>query len=62
MVIVHGTKDDLVPVANVQYMQGHLSGARCVKTVLLEGRNHFLPWNSADVVREAVAQASEPAC
>jgi pimeloyl-ACP methyl ester carboxylesterase len=62
VVIVHGTKDDLVPVANVPFMQARLTGARCVETVLLEGRNHFLPWNSADVVRASVRQALEGAC
>jgi pimeloyl-ACP methyl ester carboxylesterase len=62
VLIVHGTKDDLVPVANVAFMQTHLTGSRCVRTLLLEGRNHFLPWNSAEVVREAVRQALDPAC
>lgn len=62
VVIVHGTADDLVPVANVPFMQAHLSGARCVKTVLLEGANHFLPWNAEARVREAIAMALEPAC
>ena len=62
VVIVHGTLDDLVPVANVPFMQARLTGARCVKTVLLEGRNHFLPWNSEDVVRSAISTALEPAC
>ncbi len=57
IIIVHGTNDDLVPVANVAYMQTQLTGAACVKTVLLEGRNHFLPWNSVDVVRNAILQA-----
>jgi pimeloyl-ACP methyl ester carboxylesterase len=62
VVIVHGTKDDLVPVANVAFMQAHLTGSRCVKTVLLDGQNHFLPWNSAAVVRDAVRVALEPGC
>ena len=62
VVIVHGTKDDLVPVANVPFMQAHLTGARCVKTVLLEGQNHFLPWNSEATVREAIRTAMEPSC
>jgi pimeloyl-ACP methyl ester carboxylesterase len=62
VVIVHGTKDDLVPVTNVAFMQAHLTGARCVTTVLLEGRNHFLPWNSQAEVLEAIRQALEPAC
>jgi pimeloyl-ACP methyl ester carboxylesterase len=56
-VIVHGTKDSLVPFANVAYMQAHLTGARSVKTVVLEGQNHFLPWNSEATVRDAVAWA-----
>lgn len=62
VVIVHGTQDDLVPVANVSFMQSHLTGARCVKTVLLEGRNHFLPWNSEAAVRDAIRVALDPSC
>jgi pimeloyl-ACP methyl ester carboxylesterase len=62
VVIVHGTKDDLVPVANVPFMQTQLTGARCIKTVLLDGRNHFLPWNSEAEVREAIRVALESSC
>jgi pimeloyl-ACP methyl ester carboxylesterase len=62
VVIVHGSLDDLVPVANVPFMQAHITGARCVQTTVLEGRNHFLPWNSEDRVRQAIAAALEPAC
>jgi pimeloyl-ACP methyl ester carboxylesterase len=62
MIIVHGTQDDLVPVANVPFMQARLTGSRCVRTVLLEGRNHFLPWNSEADVRDAIRMAQEPAC
>ncbi len=62
VVIVHGTADDLVPVANVAYMQERFSGARCISTVLLEGQNHFLPWNSEGAVREALRVAMEPSC
>jgi pimeloyl-ACP methyl ester carboxylesterase len=56
-IIVHGTKDDLVPFANVAYMQSHLTGVKCLKIVVLEGQNHFLPWNSESTVRDAVAWA-----
>ena len=62
VVIVHGTLDDLVPVANVAYMEQHFCGARCISTVLLEGQNHFLPWNSEGAVREALRVALEPSC
>lgn len=62
VVIVHGTLDDLVPVANVPYMQDRLRGAACVHTVLLPGQNHFLPWNAVTTVNEAVRLALEPTC
>lgn len=62
VVIMHGTADDLVPVANVPYIQRHLTGARCVQTVLLSGANHFLPWNAEDRVRQAIAMAMDPSC
>jgi pimeloyl-ACP methyl ester carboxylesterase len=62
VVIVHGTQDDLVPVGNVAYMQQRFSGACSVSTVLLEGQNHFLPWNSEAAVREALRVALEQAC
>lgn len=62
VIIVHGTRDDLVPVANVRYLQARLTGARCVHTVLLEGRNHFLPWNSEEAVRDAVRWAQGDTC
>jgi pimeloyl-ACP methyl ester carboxylesterase len=56
-IIVHGTLDDLVPFANVAYMQAQLTGVKSLKTVVLEGQNHFLPWNSEAQVREAVQWA-----
>jgi pimeloyl-ACP methyl ester carboxylesterase len=57
-IIVHGTRDTLVPFANLAYMQFQLRGASCIKTVVLDGQNHFLPWNSESTVREAVAWAA----
>jgi pimeloyl-ACP methyl ester carboxylesterase len=55
--ILHGTLDDLVPFGNVAYMQSRLLGVACLKIVVLEGQNHFLPWNSEPSVREAIAWA-----
>jgi len=62
VVIVHGSEDALVPVANVPWVQARLGGARCVLSTLLPGANHFLPWNAEDAVRQAIARALEPAC
>jgi pimeloyl-ACP methyl ester carboxylesterase len=61
VLIVHGTADELVPVANVAYLQAQLRGARCVDTLLLDGRNHFLPWNAEATVRAVIARAASAA-
>jgi fermentation-respiration switch protein FrsA (DUF1100 family) len=57
IIFVHGTQDDLVPFANVACMQAKLTGVKILKTVALEGQNHFLPWNSEARVRQAVQWA-----
>lgn len=62
VLIVHGTQDELVPFANVAFMRARLSGARCVVTRRLEGRDHFLPWNAEAEVRAAIAWAAEASC
>lgn len=62
VVIVHGTKDDLVPFENVAYMQQMLTKARCVETIVLDGQNHFLPWNSEATVRKAMQIAIAGEC
>jgi pimeloyl-ACP methyl ester carboxylesterase len=54
VLIVHGGADTLVPVENVPYMQRHLNGT-AVQTRVLAGRNHFLPWNAAQEVHDAIA-------
>lgn len=62
VLIVHGSDDDLVPVANVRFMESRLSGARCRVTRVLPGRNHFLPWNAEPEVRAAIAWAASAPC
>jgi hypothetical protein len=46
----------------VTYLQSRLTGARCVDIQVIEGQNHFLPWNAEDVVRGAVARALATRC
>jgi pimeloyl-ACP methyl ester carboxylesterase len=62
VVIVHGTADELVPVANVPFMHAHLVAARCRETMLLPDINHFLPWNSEATVRAAIGWAVSAPC
>lgn len=58
-VIVHGTADDLVPYANVAFMQREMV-ATPMKLITLEGQNHFLPWNSQDQLMQAIMMLAEP--
>jgi pimeloyl-ACP methyl ester carboxylesterase len=55
--IVHGTKDTLVPFENVAFMKTHLSGTKAMEVTVLDGQNHFLPWNSKREVDAAIAKA-----
>jgi pimeloyl-ACP methyl ester carboxylesterase len=55
--IVHGMADDLVPVANVDYLRSRLRRASRVHTELLAARDHFLPWTAEAEVRRTIAAA-----
>jgi pimeloyl-ACP methyl ester carboxylesterase len=55
--IVHGTKDDLVPFENVAFMKTHLTGTKAMDVTVIDGQNHFLPWNSKQQVDAAIAKA-----
>jgi len=57
--IVHGTEDDLVPFANVAFMKAHMTGTTAMEVTVLDGQNHFLPWNAKARVNAAIAKAFE---
>lgn len=57
-IIVHGENDDLVPVQNVLFLEKNLTSAKHIKTFVISGQNHFLPWNSEAIVREAMEIAA----
>lgn len=59
VVIIHGTRDRLVPYSNVSYMVGALSSASSVDVVTLDGEDHFIVWTAEDEIRESVAHAAE---
>lgn len=63
--IIHGTKDDLVPYANVAFLRAHLTSAAAVDVTTLKGQNHFIVWNEEPRVRAALAALlaeASPAC
>lgn len=60
-IIVHGDKDSLVPVANVDFMLDNIPKDIIVETVMLKGADHFLPWRHEDALRDAVRKLVDEA-
>ena len=56
IVIVHGTKDGLVPYGNVAYMEEAFSGNPSVRVVTLEGGSHFVPWENEGELRAVIGE------
>lgn len=54
VVIIHGTKDGLVPYANVAFMEQNLPEGSILRIESIEEGNHFVPWNRADTIRDAI--------
>lgn len=64
VIIVHGTRDDLVPYANVGFMSARMTGAQLAVDKIADA-NHFIPWEHPDRIRRAidrVAAAEGPPC
>ena len=57
VVILHGTEDDLVPYANVAYMENSFRWSRKIESITLIGANHFLPWMAEQETRRAIRKA-----
>lgn len=58
-VIVHGDADDLVPYANVGFMQSRFTNAGFLHVQTLAGRDHFLPWKERHALETALRQLAD---
>ena len=52
--IVHGDKDDMVPVNNVTYAMRKLTSAKSVKVKIIPGANHFIPWTHFKEIKDVL--------
>ncbi|MCF8253798.1 MAG: alpha/beta hydrolase [Bacteroidia bacterium] len=50
VLIIHGTKDRLVPFENQAYLEAKLIHAKSVSKVILKEADHFIPWSHYDTV------------
>lgn len=59
VIIVHAPDDFLVPFENVAYMKESFAPGVIIDVVVLEGKNHFVPWNAEADVRDAIIALAE---
>ncbi len=52
--IVHSKNDRLVPYANVEYMERMFRTEAIHEIVILEDKDHFIPWNAEPTIRAAI--------
>lgn len=55
VIVVHGTRDSLVPVANAEFIKKRLSAVQA-KMVYEESMDHFVPWSHPHLIRNAVLE------
>lgn len=58
--IVHGDKDDFVPVGNAAYAKRMLIHAKSVQTNIIPGGTHFIPWGSYYVIIKGILLKLNP--
>lgn len=54
MIVLHGTRDRLVPFVNTGYLPHFLKNAARLEIRPLVGFDHFIPWSAPDVVWQAI--------
>ena len=54
VLIVHARDDSLVPYDNVAYMNENFAEGVIREVVVLQGKDHFIPWNAEPEIREAI--------
>lgn len=57
VIIIHGDKDPLVPVENVDYLQRRLAPGLIKQTTIIPGMNHFIPWKEPGIITDAILKA-----
>jgi pimeloyl-ACP methyl ester carboxylesterase len=62
VVLLHGGRDQQVPVANVDYLRAQLAAAgrsNLCEALVYPEYNHFIPWEHPDAVTKAILRAME---
>lgn len=54
VIVIHGTKDPLVPYVNVAFMKRELINAKSLKIIPIKDANHFIPWEHFAKIRDVL--------
>ena len=54
VIIIHGTKDQLVPYSNVAFMSREFVNAKSLDIISIKDANHFIPWTHFKEIRDAL--------
>jgi pimeloyl-ACP methyl ester carboxylesterase len=62
--MLHGDRDPLVPVENVDWLKNQLAlvgKSNLFASIVLPGVNHFIPWEHPDEVAKAIGKVNDMA-
>ena len=54
ILIIHGTKDQLVPYSNVAFIQKEFVNAKSMDLISIRDANHFIPWTHFETIRDVL--------
>jgi pimeloyl-ACP methyl ester carboxylesterase len=52
VIVIHGTKDQLVPYENALFMKKNMTASDTLKLITIKDENHFIPWNNFELVKK----------
>jgi pimeloyl-ACP methyl ester carboxylesterase len=55
-VLIQGAEDTLVPPQNLNFLLAHIKKDLIVKSVRVEGLNHFIPWKRPDLIFDGIRE------
>ena len=54
VIIIHGTKDPLVPYSNVAFMRREFVNTKSLEIISIKDANHFIPWEHFKEIRDVL--------
>jgi len=59
VVVIHGTKDPLVPFSNVAFIKKEFVNAKSIEVIPIKDANHFIPWEHYETIRNKLLDLIE---